>query len=59
MSGGTQVIMSFYVTTKFLLWTHHIAISWTDPADSDAGGILANVLWQPGTPKVCPGRGKG
>jgi|HubBroStandDraft_5_1064220.scaffolds.fasta_scaffold147889_1 hypothetical protein len=40
---GTSLIREFSVTTKFLFWTHRIAISWTSPANSNNGAVRSVI----------------
>jgi len=45
-----------WVTTKSLLWTHHVPISWTEPADPSQGAIISEEGYAPGAilGLVCP-----
>ena len=45
-----------WVTTRSLLWTHHVAISWTDPNDPSQGAIISEEGYSPGAVSglVCP-----
>jgi hypothetical protein len=38
---SSLMINSVWVTTESLLWTHQVAISWTDPDDSSQGAIIS------------------
>jgi hypothetical protein len=38
---STWIINSVWVSTKSLLWTHQVAISWTSPGDASQGAIIS------------------
>jgi hypothetical protein len=38
---SATIINSVWVTTKSLLWTHDVAISWTNPGDASEGAIIS------------------
>jgi len=37
-----------WVTTRFLLWTHHVPISWTDRSDPSQGAIISEEGYSSG-----------
>jgi hypothetical protein len=41
--AGRSIVSSFWVTTRFLWWTHTFTVSWTSPRDADDGAILSQV----------------
>lgn len=48
---------SVWVTTRSLLWTHHVEIGWTDPGDPSQGAILSEEGYaspHAATHLVCP-----
>jgi hypothetical protein len=54
-------VTSFWVTTRYLLWTHHVQIDWTG-AEFPSGAIIAREAIPAGTntPSLeCPGSGSG
>lgn len=54
-SGWT--VDGVWVTTKSMLWTHHVFVSWTDPLNPDQGAIISpeSQPGKPGSALVCPG----
>lgn len=38
---STWIINSVWITTKSLLWTHHVAISWTNHGDASQDAIIS------------------
>ncbi len=53
-SGGYVILTTFWVTTKFLTWTHQVQISWTDPANQDEGAIIAHEPEPASQGGICP-----
>jgi hypothetical protein len=45
-----------WVSTRSLLWSHHVAISWTDPNDPSQGAIISEEGYSSGAIRgvVCP-----
>jgi len=53
--SGRAEVSDVLVTTKYLFWTHHFTVSFTDSADPSQGMILAHLPIQPGTQNAnCP-----
>ncbi|HEX9034270.1 MAG TPA: hypothetical protein VF834_20695 [Streptosporangiaceae bacterium] len=50
---SVREISGVWVTTKWLLWTHHVAISWTSPNDRSQGAILSEEGYA--SPGAAPG----
>jgi hypothetical protein len=50
---GRSVVGSFWVTTKFLWWTHTFAVSWTPPGNLDDRAIVSQLPDPNGS--LCPG----
>jgi hypothetical protein len=55
--AGRSLVSTFWVTTKFLWWTHTFAVSWTAPGDLYGGAIMSE-LPDPngGAGSLCPRR---
>lgn len=53
LPDGYQYLSEFWVTTKFLLWTHQVPVTWTDPADSDEGAIVSHEPMPPSQGGIC------
>jgi hypothetical protein len=55
--AGRSVVGTFWVTTRFLWWTHTFPVSWTAPGDPDGGAIMSE-LPDPsgGAGSLCPRR---
>jgi hypothetical protein len=54
-TGGWSVVSSFWVTTKFLWWTHTFEVSWTSPQDPSGGAIMSELPDPNGGPgALCP-----
>lgn len=61
VSNSWTSVTSFWVTTKYLLWTHHVQIDWTG-AEFPSEAIVAREAIPAGThtPSLeCPGSGTG
>jgi hypothetical protein len=53
--SGWSVVNSFWVTTKFLWWTHTFEVHWTAPTDPYAGAIMSQLPDPNGGPgALCP-----
>jgi hypothetical protein len=52
-SAGYSVLNEFSVTVRFLAWTHHVTISWTNPNSPDQGAIMAGSPSVTGPPGLC------
>jgi hypothetical protein len=56
--AGRSLVSTFWVTTRFLWWTHTFPVSWTLPYDAYGGAIMSQLPdtnGKPGDPGVfCP-----
>jgi hypothetical protein len=53
-TSGWSLIESFWVTTRFMGWTHQVEVWWTNPYSEDEGAILAHEPEPASMGGVCP-----